>query len=186
MSPLMTDDLDPLQDFPEGGGPNLVATLAKNVVLARGARKWTQEELARRSDISRATIAQIESGDSDPHLKTLVQLAGALEVSPLLLLIGRQEIRAIAALVRDSGEVDKVTAELPASEVQRMEELADSGMQRSQKKAAAMGSSVALTAGLAAGGAAVGAAIGTILMPGIGTAVGAALGSLLHRKVRSR
>lgn len=171
------------------GTPGVVATLAKNVVLARNARSMTQDELAQASGVSRATIAQIESGESDPRLSTLIQLSGALEVSPLLLLLGQQEIRAIASLVQDSEQVEKIekaATELSPKDVERMHTLATSGVQRSERTAAEMGANVALTAGLAAGGAAVGAAIGTILFPGLGTAVGAALGSLLHRKVVRR
>lgn len=76
----------------------LSTTLAKNVMLARKAQSgMTQEELARASGVSRATIAQLEGGDesNDPRLSTIVSLARALDTSPFLLLMGR---------TRDSGD----------------------------------------------------------------------------------
>lgn len=42
--------------------------------------KFTQEELAAESGISRATIANIERGKAHPRIETLVLLAGVLGV----------------------------------------------------------------------------------------------------------
>jgi transcriptional regulator with XRE-family HTH domain len=160
---------------------NAVAALAKNLVLARTARGTTQEKLAEESGVSRATIAQIESGESDPRLSTIVDLAAALELSPLLLLLNERELAAIAKLVEDESYVKKISSDISTEDVERMRRLIQSGVQKGQKRAAELGASAAQAAGFAAGGAAAGAAIGTILFPGIGTAIGAALGSLLYR-----
>jgi transcriptional regulator with XRE-family HTH domain len=159
-----------------------VAGLAKNLVLARNARGTTQDKLAEESGVSRATIAQIESGESDPRLSTIVDLAAALGVSPLLLLLSERELAAIAKLVQDETFVSRISADISADDVERMRRLIQSGLQKGQKRAAEIGANAAQAAGLAAGGAAVGAAIGTLLFPGLGTAIGAALGSLLYRK----
>lgn len=52
----------------------------------RKARKWTQEELARRSDISLSFLGHIERGTRKASLETLIQLANALGTSADLLL----------------------------------------------------------------------------------------------------
>jgi transcriptional regulator with XRE-family HTH domain len=72
--------------------------LARNLIVARAAIGWTQHQLARRSRISRATIAHIEATESDPRLSTVVLLAQALDVSPLCLLLGETEIESLDGL----------------------------------------------------------------------------------------
>lgn len=53
------------------------------LALAREKRHLTQEELSKRSGVSRVTINRIETGKSDGvRSETLVKLAKALNVSP--------------------------------------------------------------------------------------------------------
>ena len=66
--------------------PAIDTLLARNLVTARLRAGLTQFELAAAARVSRATIAQLESGDSDPRLSTLVEIAKALRISPLALL----------------------------------------------------------------------------------------------------
>ena len=47
----------------------------------RKARNMTQEELAKRADLSRTYVARLETGRQDPSLSTLERLAKALRVS---------------------------------------------------------------------------------------------------------
>jgi transcriptional regulator with XRE-family HTH domain len=178
-----------------GARPSLDATalresalsgLARNLSMARSARSITQEGLAEQSGVSRATIAQIESGESDPRFSTIVDLAAALEITPLLLLMTSRELAAISELVRDGSSVREASAGIPTQDVQRMRRLLESGVQRGQKQAVEMGVTAVQVAGLAAGGAASGAAIGTLLAPGLGTVLGAALGSMIFRANASR
>jgi transcriptional regulator with XRE-family HTH domain len=83
------------------------------LVVARAAIGLTQHQLARRSRISRATIAHIEATESDPRLSTVVLLAQALDVSPLCLLLGETEIDSLDGL-RGTSFVDDRTAERAA------------------------------------------------------------------------
>ena len=67
----------------------------------RKRRELTQSGLAMLAGLSRASIAVIEAGESDPRLSTLESLAEALEVSVSELLSVRMrteaELAAIAA-----------------------------------------------------------------------------------------
>ncbi len=146
------------------------ATLAKNVALARSAASFTQAELAEAAGVSRATIAQIESGAGEPRLSTLVDIATALGTSPVLLLIGKNELDALIS-VTGNAPVELLSEE----EVEKMKRLIASGLRRQRLQAAELGASAARAVGLSA----VGAAIGSVLLPGVGTAIGAGIGAFL-------
>lgn len=153
------------------------ATVAKNTALARNAALMTQAELARASGVSRATIAQIESGDSDPRLSTLVDIATGLGTSPVLLLLGEDELRAVVKVTREAPE-----NLLSEADVEKTRRLLSSGLRKQRFLAGELGAAAARAAGLSA----VGAAIGTALLPGIGTAIGAAVGAILTARASRR
>ena len=52
--------------------------LGNMIWATRKARGMTQEELARRSGISRPNIARFESGNYNPSLEMMVRIAAAL------------------------------------------------------------------------------------------------------------
>jgi transcriptional regulator with XRE-family HTH domain len=54
--------------------------IGSNVRRFRKNRKWTQEDMAKRSNISRIALIHIESGKAVPTLDTLSSLASALEI----------------------------------------------------------------------------------------------------------
>ena len=56
----------------------MILHLARNVAAARQRAGWTQHQLARAADLSRATIHLIEAGACDPRLSTVTSLAKAL------------------------------------------------------------------------------------------------------------
>lgn len=151
---------------------NMRNTLARNLSAARGALGLSQDQLAAAGGVSRATINQLEGAEGDPRLSTLVGLASALGVSPVFLLLGRDELDAIAK-APGSKEAKEVQAHLTPEELDTMRRLLRSGVAKNRTKAVAMGSTAAVTAGITAGALAA-AAIGTALLPGIGTAFGAA------------
>ena len=130
----------------------------------------TQIELAASSGVSRATIAQLEGGDGDPRLSTLLELAVALGISPMMLLMGEVEMEALARLAEQ-----KHQELLEQEQLDEMRRLLASGLRKHRREAVTIGADAAAAAGLSA----VGAAIGSFLVPGRGTVIGAALGAAL-------
>lgn len=78
---------------------NSALLLAKNLLLLRSAIDYTQQSMADSSQISRATIAQVEAGATDPRLSTLDLLAATLGVSTAFLLFSRRELDALVAIL---------------------------------------------------------------------------------------
>lgn len=150
--------------------------LARNLAAARSALDWSQEDLARAAGVSRATVNQLEGGassKSDPRLSTVAGLATALGISPMLLLLDREELDAIAGIPM-SREAEDVRSQLDTEQLETMRRLLRSGVAKNRAEAVAMGTTAAALAGISAGPLAA-AAIGTAILPGIGTAVGAAI-----------
>ncbi len=54
--------------------------LGRNLANLRSARGWSQAQLGKLASLPRSTITQLESGDSNPSLKTLLAMASALQV----------------------------------------------------------------------------------------------------------
>src|SRR3972149_8680109 len=65
-------------------------SLAEAVRRFRAARSWTLDELAARSGVTRRLIVQIEQGEANPSIGTLLRLADALAVT-LTDLVSAQE-----------------------------------------------------------------------------------------------
>ena len=59
----------------------MINTVGKRVKILREGNDWTQEELARRANLTVPTIGNIEAGHREPSFSTLVSLCGALKVS---------------------------------------------------------------------------------------------------------
>jgi transcriptional regulator with XRE-family HTH domain len=56
-------------------------TVGTMILAVRKAKKLTQEQLCQKVSLSRAQVANIESGRSDMPLKTLARFAAALNCS---------------------------------------------------------------------------------------------------------
>jgi transcriptional regulator with XRE-family HTH domain len=69
-------------------------SLAEAVRRFRTACSWTLDELAARSGVSRRLVVQIEQGEANPSIGTLLRLANALDVT-LTDLISDQETTAV-------------------------------------------------------------------------------------------
>ncbi|MHB1236853.1 MAG: helix-turn-helix domain-containing protein [Gallionella sp.] len=157
---------------------NSLETIARNLSAARVGMALSQDQLAELAGVSRATIVQLEGGEGDPRLSTLVGIAGALSISPLFLLLGKSELKAIAN-VANSREAARIQEHLSEESLEDMERLLRSGLPKNRNKAVALGTGAATAAGFAAGAVA-GSAIGSALLPGIGTIIGGVLGSWLY------
>ena len=160
-------------------------TLARNLSAARSALGMSQDQLAAAAGVSRATVYQLEGGSTakgDPRLSTVVSLSSALGISPVFLLLGRDELDAIAEVPKRT-EMKDVRSHLSADELETMRRLLRSGVAKNRAKAVEMGAAAATTAGVSAGAIAA-AAIGSGILPGIGTAIAAAIvvSWLAHKK----
>lgn len=160
---------------PQSPRESIDSILAKNLVVARIVSGLTQHELANLAYVSRATIAQLETGYSDPRLSTIVELARGLKIPPILLLLGSDEIHALLKLAESSSAM---LPSLSPADVARMRALVETGLLKDRLRAARLGASAA-----AAGGttepASIAAAIFSAFHPGKGSALGARLGQLL-------
>lgn len=153
------------------------SVLAKNLAAAREAAGITQQQLADAAGISRATIAQLETGISDPRLSTVVDLAGALRISPLLLLIAETEVRSLAGLIDEA--IGKSVPIRPY-DLEQLKRLVGSGLLKDRLRAVRLGAAIAREAGRDAETAIV-AGILSAIAPGEGTVLGVAIGDKLSR-----
>jgi transcriptional regulator with XRE-family HTH domain len=76
----------------------VAAELAARVRAARGERRWTLDELAARSTVSRRLLVQIEQGEANPSLATLLKLAAALGITLTELVAGEPETDPVAVV----------------------------------------------------------------------------------------
>jgi transcriptional regulator with XRE-family HTH domain len=74
----------------------VTAEIAARVRAERMQRRWTLDELAARSGVSRRLLVQIEHADANPSLATLLKLAAALGVTLTDLIAEEPEPRPFA------------------------------------------------------------------------------------------
>lgn len=77
---------------------SVAAEIATRVRAARAQRRWTLDELAARSTVSRRLLVQIEHGDANPSLATLLKLAAALGITLTELLSQEPEAEPVAVV----------------------------------------------------------------------------------------
>jgi transcriptional regulator with XRE-family HTH domain len=72
--------------------------IASRVRTERSRRRWTLDELATRSAVSRRLLVQIEHADANPSLATLLKLAAALRITLTELLSEEPQMRPVAVV----------------------------------------------------------------------------------------
>jgi DNA-binding XRE family transcriptional regulator len=154
----------------QGYHDELRAALSQNLLIARQVRQLTQDELATASGVSRTTIVQLEDGKGDPRLTTVVNLASALGVAPILLLMGKEEMLAIYNITQNPPS----PAAAAEAQLRTMSQLLQAGLRRPSKSREGSADQPI--------GQAIGAAVGSMLLPGMGTSIGSMLGAMLERK----
>jgi transcriptional regulator with XRE-family HTH domain len=157
------------------------AVLAKNLVVARSVGGVTQHGLSAKSGISRATIAQLESGYSDPRLSTISLLAKALDIPLIFLLIGALETELLAKLPKLLAAEPPL--EIPEADLRRMQRFLETGMLKDRLRAARLGAAVAQRVAKASSSVFITTAIFSGILPGDGTVVGHALDRVLEKQV---
>ncbi|MEM9037825.1 MAG: XRE family transcriptional regulator [Actinomycetota bacterium] len=71
---------DPVDATATSDATQLVATVGANVRRLRARAGWSLGELARRSDVGKSTLSQLESGQGNPGVETLVSISVALGI----------------------------------------------------------------------------------------------------------
>ena len=79
-----------------------IEPIVRQLKEARSARKFSQRTLSAKVGLPQGHISRIEAGEVDLKLSSLVGLARALDWSPLL--VPRQRIKAVDAIIRSSDE----------------------------------------------------------------------------------
>jgi len=77
---------------------DVAGTLAARVRGERARRRWTLDELAARSGVSRRLLVQIEHAEANPSLNTLLKLAAALGVTLADLVSGQDGARPVGVV----------------------------------------------------------------------------------------
>lgn len=150
--------------------------LARNLVVARVSVGVTQHALASSADVSRATIAQIETGCADPRLSTIAGLAGALGIPSILLLLGPEELNLLATLAERLAE--QPAPPIPIGQLEKLKRLVDGGMLKDRVRAGRLGAEIARSSGFVSATAPITAAICSAINPDLGVRLGALLGEI--------
>ncbi len=85
--------------------------LGRRIRGLRNIKGWTQEELGRRADLSYKFIGEIERGQQNPSLDTIVKIAAAMKVEPLELFRFEQETVDKIAIENRIGRILKTLTE---------------------------------------------------------------------------
>jgi transcriptional regulator with XRE-family HTH domain len=95
----------------------VTAEIASRVRAERAQRRWTLDELAARSTVSRRLLVHIEHAQANPSLATLLKLASALGVTLTDLLSHELDARPVAVV---SGEDAMTLWSTPAGSSARL------------------------------------------------------------------
>lgn len=91
--------------------------LGRRIRSLRNIKGWTQEELGRQADLSYKFIGEIERGQQNPSLDTMVKIAAAMKVELLELFRFEQETVDKAAI---ENRIGRIVKGLPDEDVRRL------------------------------------------------------------------
>jgi transcriptional regulator with XRE-family HTH domain len=77
---------------------SVASEIAARVRAARTQRRWTLDDLAARSTVSRRLLVQVEHGDANPSLATLLKLVAALGITLTELVADEPETAPVAVV----------------------------------------------------------------------------------------
>ena len=92
--------------------------LGKKLRAARESRNLSLRELAGRADISASMLSQIENGKSNPSVRTLYNIAAALDMPVDAFFPNRSEADMVSVSAHDQSFTDKTASELRALTVE--------------------------------------------------------------------
>ena len=75
-----------------------IEPMIRQLRKARGARRLSQRALGAKAGLPQGHISRIEAGEVDLKLSSLVELARALDLEPML--VPRRQIKAVDAIIR--------------------------------------------------------------------------------------
>lgn len=149
--------------------PSIVRSVAENLIIARRVAGLSQHELAQRANLSRATIAKIETGQSDPRLSTITILAQALGVTPHALISTNEEVDRMIDILDTCHEIVDIAPNEDKTNDLTTDDTNIRALRRSAERAAAFSRDV----GYQSMSSQVASAIYNTHAPGIGAAIGA-------------
>lgn len=91
--------------------------LGRRIRNLRNTKGWTQEELGRRADLSYKFIGEIERGQQNPSLDTIVKIAAAMKVELLELFHFEQETVDKTAI---ENRIDRIMKAMPDEDMRRL------------------------------------------------------------------
>ena len=90
-----------------------IEPIVRQLKEARNARKFSQRALSAKAGLPQGHISRIEAGEVDLKLSSLVGLARALDLEPML--VPRQQLKAVDAIIRSSGRAgDRIASGMGA------------------------------------------------------------------------
>jgi len=89
-------------------------TLIQQLQKARQTKGLSQSELGKQCGLPQSHLSKIESGQTDPRLSSLIELARHVDLEPML--IPRTLVPAIKAIISGNGQASSQPAWLPDEE----------------------------------------------------------------------
>lgn len=159
----------PMSTMTKTNKRSLVNSVAENLIIARRVAGLSQHDLAERANLSRATIAKIETGQSDPRLSTISILAQALGITAHALISTNDEIDRMIDILDNCHAIVDIAPNDEKTNDLTLKEKNLRALRRSAERAAAF----SRAAGFHSMSSQVACAIYNSHAPGIGAAIGA-------------